>query len=78
MKDNHCALINLMGVCTEENESCFYFDATAAPIGVTAYYPSCIYCIKGKCCHAVAICTSTMKDNRSQRELKHLLNGGGI
>jgi hypothetical protein len=67
MRDNHCALVNLMGICVEHDEYCIYF--------VRDGDTTCMYYASGKCCHALAICTSTMKDNRSQRELKHLLNG---
>ena len=73
MKNNNCALIHLMGICTLEDESCEYFNA--GDMRKQNDYPSCIYFMDGKCCHALAILASTMRDSKSSWELKHLLNG---
>jgi hypothetical protein len=63
---NHCILIGNMGICSSPDASCDHFKAG---------YVDCAYHIDNRCCHAVAMMTSTRKDRRSRDSLAGLLNG---
>jgi hypothetical protein len=65
-KNNHCIIVSLMGICSNPDDSCTYFKQ-----GVE----DCIFHCNLRCCHSVAMGTSTKVDRRSREELKHLLNG---
>lgn len=63
---NHCILINSMGVCSGPDADCDHYKHG---------YTDCAYHKDGRCCHAVAMMTSTKKDRRSRDSLAGLLNG---
>jgi len=63
-KDNHCILIDLMGVCSAPNADCTYYKEGAE---------DCWYYCNHRCCHAVAIGSSTKRDRRSRERTKDYL-----
>jgi hypothetical protein len=67
--DNHCMLVNLMGICSGPDAGCEHYRKG---------YTDCFYHCDGKCCHAGAIYKTDRKDRRSRETLKGLLDGVGV
>ena len=66
---NHCILVNNMGICGGPDDKCDHFKAG---------YTDCAYHKDSRCCHSIAMMTSTMKDRRSRENLAELMKGVGV